>query len=905
MGLSSHFEERLQRFVRRGFPCLVALLATTCGSKQDSSSMSTRDGATPEGKTWQAPKDGVTPDGNFDVVEITETRDSHPDPAFAISLKPRGGLIDDGAWLFYECSSKQVGSSLHDAACGGVAIKDLSFSVVTSQTSLQLAEGADSKEASVEGIITPGSPVKFGKINSGTSSRNGGVVVKLPVTNEQNVTAVVARKDGKASSTASVKASPTSYLPTDGPPRELTPEEQQNLIRGVNLPPIRQLSKFDTSNLERGIASLTALEAQMAQLDSNDAQVTPTNPSQPPPPAPGGSSGQNPFNFDHNVQGTATCVYPGPAKPICQQAAEAVFAAKKNLELKKEEIEVAKSNLATQKELVNELRSNLGRAKSLAKSINSQFINECGSSKYLELEECQEFKETEITHCGSFDGDRVKGPSMEPYWVKKGQSCRGYQQLSRKAVDCPPGSPGFKPNPGMWAGKGFEVVSLFSSKTGRTKNDYSSEKSMCLDTTGKSLQKPQIDYGYWALQVLENGAPCGKAIGKITKLAMNPGSPKAQCDVITQTAKDFGFLDATALKLGDGYCVDGPKTCYKYAQQCAKRVAEGTLKESFSGKSWCKEFLKNDYLGCLKWHPIKSSVGVMVVLGEFTFAEWPKLTCTNPYDWYSREEICNSTTGYLLESLKDANELIEKLEPQAQSEKKKYDDMKAEIKQLEADLKSAEQGLNDAYQAEKECLGFNDQVNATATVCEPCRVCNPNEVIGTDSCESGYPDFHKGTKTKKCNSQGTGFEWGPCQVCTPNESVEAGSCSVANGTGTKTKTCSIDGTSFNAEVCTATSCSDGYKLIEGQCGGIGVEPPPPSPDPPGGGGDGGSGGGGSESKWCVHRTIFYASAYSETRTGEDPCIELCGAPMTNNYCSCWEPNTAGNAWSVQPGACSN
>ena len=819
MGLSSHFEERLHTTLRRGLLGLVLLLATTCGSKQDSSATTKPEGGETNSETWQAPKDGVTPDGNFDVVEIAESKDTHQDPSFAISLNARGGLIDDGAWLFYECSSKQLGSTLSDAVCGGLAIKDLSFSVVTSETSLQLAGDANSTEAKLEGVITPGSPVKFGRVNSGSNSPNGGVVVKLPIINEQNVTAVVARKDGKASSSASVKVSPANHN-TNGSPRELTSEEQQSLLRVLNLPQIKEPSRFNNANLEKGISSLAASEVELASMDSADVEVTPASPP-PPSTAPGGSTGQSPINFDLNVQGTATCVYPGPAKPICQQAAEAVFAAKKNVELKKEEIEVAKANLATQKEFISELRRNLGRAKSLATSINSQFITECGSSKYLEFEECQEFKETRKEDCYSGYSFQERIPHGDPYWVTKDQKCRPWKSLSHVRIDCPNNTP----RGASRYGRRDETVELHSVKTGRTKRDYSHEQNMCLDTTGKSLRYPQINYGYWALELLENGAPCGKSIGKITKLVMNPGSPKAQCDVVTQTAKDFGFLDATALKLGDGYCVDGPKTCYKYTQQCAKRVVEGSLKQSFSGASWCKSILKNDYLGCLEWHPIKASVGVMVVLGEFAYTENAKVNCTNPYHWASREEICNSASGFLVQSLKDVNELIAKVEPQAQSEKKKYDDMTAELKKLEADLKSAEEELNAAYRAEEECLGFNEQVNATATVCEPCRVCNPNEVIGTESCESGYPDYHKGTRTKKCNSKGSGFEEGPCIVCKPSAS-ETISCtsSFGHGEGTQVKTCNADGTNFElgpCQICTPNesfgceTCPRGTLLSEG------------------------------------------------------------------------------------------
>jgi hypothetical protein len=55
----------------------------------------------------------------------------------------------------------------------------------------------------------------------------------------------------------------------------------------------------------------------------------------------------------------------------------------------------------------------------------------------------------------------------------------------------------------------------------------------------------------------------------------------------------------------------------------------------------------------------------------------------------------------------------------------------------------------------------------------------------------------------------------------------------------------------------------------------------------------------------VMRTVFYNASYSETRTGDDPCVSLCGSAMTNDYCSCLEPGTDGNAWAVQRGACAN
>ncbi|MFM8313461.1 MAG: hypothetical protein ACKOA8_04185, partial [Deltaproteobacteria bacterium] len=68
-----------------------------------------------------------------------------------------------------------------------------------------------------------------------------------------------------------------------------------------------------------------------------------------------------------------------------------------------------------------------------------------------------------------------------------------------------------------------------------------------------------------------------------------------------------------------------------------------------------------------------------------------------------------------------------------------------------------------------------------------------------------------------------------------------------------------------------------------------IDPPPPPPDEP---------------KWCVTRTVFYQTSYSETRTGVDPCIELCGSPMGgNNFCGCWDVGSEGNAWHVNPGAC--
>ena len=111
------------------------------------------------------------------------------------------------------------------------------------------------------------------------------------------------------------------------------------------------------------------------------------------------------------------------------------------------------------------------------------------------------------------------------------------------------------------------------------------------------------------------------------------------------------------------------------------------------------------------------------------------------------------------------------------------------------------------------------------------QVCSPNSV---DSASCSVTNG-SGTKSRTCNSSGSGFgNYGACvatscnsgytlsngacvQVCSPN-SVDSTSCSVTNGSGTKSRTCNSSGSGFgNYGACVATSCNSGYRLNSGAC----------------------------------------------------------------------------------------
>lgn len=766
MGLSSHFEERLQMSVRRGLLCLVALLATTCGSKRDSNSMSTPDGATPESETWQAPKDGVTPDGNFDVVEITETRDSHQDPAFAISLKPRGGLIDDGAWLFYECSSKQVGSSLNDAACGGVAIKDLAFSVVTSQTSLQLTEGASSKEASVEGIITPGSPVKFGKINSGSSSRNGGVVVKLPVTNEQNVTAVVARKDGKASSSASVKASPNSS----------------------KRPPTSPSDSGGSCSIQ-------------CSPDCNGLEVKPQ--------------------------------YAEIATPICMDEARKVAVLKNDKENKFAKRDALESNLKTLERKIADAESTLRAAQALTANFKSAIYDKA----------CNGFREggRDYPICMDEENMSVNPPpnfgklgyelvdALKPGLDCSPASVIGYW-VNLKLDD----SPQSVCHVGTQTVKGLTGVDVTWLRVNEEcKIDKNKTTRQVVAKCLNSLYGPAGEFTVICPRILSTKLfkcriwnpgqityDIALAFGSFFIDAGRPCVSPKKWHTSSSVCGSGGIMPNAYLALlqneGDIKSVLDSATA---ELEPLKTIVEEARKEAARALGAIQS-ANQELADCLRPFDISTKERKELVK---ELAESCNRIC-KPYE-PAGTKSCEGPEGASGTQTKTCN-----------SKGTDYDLGPCIICKPNESAGTASCEYHYAPTNETFRGVRTKTCNTTGTDFNfgDCKFCNANESMGEEPCTVANG---VGSRAKMCNSSGTGFSYdteckvtrcndgyilngGQCveKICTPNESVETGPCSVPNGTGTKTKTCNSNGTGFNPEeICKATSCNDGYTLNEGHC----------------------------------------------------------------------------------------
>lgn len=117
MSVTKKLDINLSKAAIATLSCFITLLLTTCGNKGNLESSSEPDGAGSDVGGWTAPTGsqrtpgGQTPGVSLDVIEPGEKKEFYEDAASKIGLSLKGGFFVDGAWVFYECSEKQAGST--------------------------------------------------------------------------------------------------------------------------------------------------------------------------------------------------------------------------------------------------------------------------------------------------------------------------------------------------------------------------------------------------------------------------------------------------------------------------------------------------------------------------------------------------------------------------------------------------------------------------------------------------------------------------------------------------------------------------------------------------------------------------------------------------------------------------
>ncbi len=127
------------------------------------------------------------------------------------------------------------------------------------------------------------------------------------------------------------------------------------------------------------------------------------------------------------------------------------------------------------------------------------------------------------------------------------------------------------------------------------------------------------------------------------------------------------------------------------------------------------------------------------------------------------------------------------------------------------------------YKSENSCLAL---------------ACSPSQDLGFADCKSEIPFATAASKTKSCDAQGTDYVYGSCvlgsceigyykqnnscipNVCTPNQTSDPVSCTFDisySSSASRTKTCNAQGSGYDYGACTLGSCQSGFYSSGNSC----------------------------------------------------------------------------------------
>lgn len=156
-----------------------------------------------------------------------------------------------------------------------------------------------------------------------------------------------------------------------------------------------------------------------------------------------------------------------------------------------------------------------------------------------------------------------------------------------------------------------------------------------------------------------------------------------------------------------------------------------------------------------------------------------------------------------------------------------------------------------AAKKERSCSASGDGLAAGPCVIERCEsgyelkngkclpvICTASVALGAIDCSADIPNSAQASRSKSCNAQGTGYDYGTCslskcasgfyavgsscvaQSCTPDQSLGNTICvgEIPNSlVATKSITCSTTGDGYRYGSCNLNSCLDGYAPLNGVC----------------------------------------------------------------------------------------